>query len=85
MRIYKEIIKPRIQDFKIKYKARPNQILNEYIKHFIRKNELEREFTSKSFRFYGQILHSHTWACIYKKDPNTKRNYLYFPQLYIYK
>ncbi len=82
--IYYEFISPALKQYKSKYNnMSPNMILNEFLKIYKVKNNLDN-YLSKGLKFYGQKLVSYEWACIYKGDPLVKkRHYSFSPQLFI--
>jgi 5-methylcytosine-specific restriction enzyme B len=82
---YNNIISKELQNFKSNYKGKsPNLLLGSFLEKYIEKMKWGKDFETKNFTYYGQIVNSYVWACISKKDHSIQFNRAsYFPQLYI--
>lgn len=82
-----EKLKPKIDQLKNKYGLAPHQILNNFLKQYIRSRHLEKNITSDGKQFYTQVVNSYTWACIFNSDTSNlisaHSNSSQYPQLYI--
>ena len=81
---YHSFIRPLIDDFVRMNGTTPNLFLESILKGVISEHDLAEEYDAKGFHFYGQKLHSYTWAEISRKGPEPPSpKASYYPQLLI--
>ena len=84
---FQSVLKPEFNRFINTHKKTPNIILKDFLKRYLKKRNLESEFTAEDFNFVGLKIHTFTWACIRtKNEEGLKKGQpraMQLPQLYI--
>lgn len=84
---FQSVLKPEFNRFINTHKKTPNIILKDFLKRYLKKRNLESEFTAEDFNFVGLKIHTFTWACIRTNNMEGLKKgqprAMQLPQLYI--
>ena len=82
---YNSIIKPKIEEFKLKNEGNtPNQLLKLYLEKVVNRKGFSDKFDVKGFHYKGQVVNPFVWSAITIKDDSIQNGKTSkYPQLYI--